>query len=900
MMKLRDGIFILLVMHMEQILVLCMSGVIQSSPLLNLEIIGKDASFYHGCSSNRKCKCSNITGGILADCSALNLTKSPYFEEKVVSVNLSSNLFTYFPEEGYLPKKLKNLDLAKNKISKFSKGEVTPFSTPCNIVSLNLSSNFLSLDIETYYKGVFQNLKYLQYLDVSNNSNEDKDYYCPDQVFQELSSLQSLLIDGVKNVTFDKGFSTLSNLTFLTITGIVAKGIITREYFNNFPNLEYLDISAATEWRTFYNFSLFTFETGALQKLTKLQYLDISYHRRLHMCGFRNVTYDLPYTSIRILKANYLECERSVSTVLFVDDIKPLNSTELEELYLDGNNLEETDLDVPQYLPKSLNYFSARDNRWVVSKYAYYYIPGLTGIKTVDLSFQNEHQMSHSENSWYCTEHHRETSHCICDRLPINANENVFHWNHDKEVSYFKNNRRSGPLITACIPYTNSNFEFVLVPPNIETIIIEKAKIGDNIPPVYFSSSSVKKILLQNNQLYSLTGPICNLTQLQYLDLSNNRAADITSYVFGSLIGLKHLRIDNNLLGYSNIFHDNSSASIFENQTNLMFLNMSSNRISTLFQNFLYMASKLKTVLLDHNLLTDWNISIHHMEYLMFIDISWNQILYLSGDGMKLLEKAFHLNITIDMAHNPFECSCDSMIFLKWLAMHRQYFKGFGNYSCIYLRKSINIFEANLHLKKDCYSYVGVIVSVTIGIIVFLGTICSMIIYRYRWKLRYWYYILKGEYGIDHDKTDGNFQFDAFVSYSEHDRWFPKDYMIDFLEKQKGLRLCIHHRDFIAGSAVAENITNAIHNSRKFVCILTNSFLESKWCMYEFNIALEDIVVSRQGKNSIIIVQLLRTDIRNIPREMRYIMNDDTYLDYPENEEDRIIFWESFERDLKF
>ncbi|CAG2204859.1 unnamed protein product [Mytilus edulis] len=781
-MELRDGIFILLVMHTEQILVLCMSDAIQSSSLLNLEIIAKDASFYHGCSSNRECKCSNITGGILADCSALNLTKSPYFEEKVVSVNLSSNLFTYFPEEGYLPKKLKYLDLAKNKISKFSKGEVTPFSTPCNIMCQTIQM-------------------------------QTKSYYCPDKAFQELSSLQSLLIDGVKNVTFDKGFSTLSNLTFLTITGIVAKGIITREYFNNFPNLEYLDISATTEWRTFYNFSLFTFETGALQKLTKLQYLDISYHRRLHMCGFQNVTYDLPYTSIRILKANYLECERSVSTVLFVDDIKPLNSTELEELYLDGNNLEETDLDVPQYLPKSLNYFSARDNRWVVSKYAYYYIPGLTGIKTVDLSFQNEHQMSHSENS---------------------------------------------------------------------------------------CSSSVKKILLQNNQLYSLTGPICNLTQLQYLDLSNNRAADITSYVFGSLIGLKHLRIDNNLLGYSNIFHHNSSASIFENQTNLMFLNMSSNRISTLFQNFLYMASKLKTVLLDHNLLTDWNISIHHMEYLMFIDISWNQILYLSGDGMNLLEKAFHLNITIDMAHNPFECSCDSMIFLKWLAMHRQYFKGFGNYSCIYLRKSINIFEANLHLKKDCYSYVGVIVSVTIGIIVFLGTICSMIIYRYRWKLRYWYYILKGEYGIDHDKTDGNFQFDAFVSYSEHDRWFPKDYMIDFLEKQKGLRLCIHHRDFIAGSAVAENITNAIHNSRKFVCILTNNFLESKWCMYEFNIALEDIVVSRQGKNSIIIVQLLRTDIRNIPREMRYIMNDDTYLDYPENEEDRIIFWESFERDLKF
>ncbi|CAC5404912.1 unnamed protein product [Mytilus coruscus] len=867
---------------------------------LKYKIIGNNDTFYDGCSTNRKCRCLNITDGILADCSALNLRKSPYFDEGVVSVNLSLNLLTYLPDEGYLPATLKYLDLANNKISKFGNDKLVPFSTSTNIISLNLTSNLLSLDADTYFTGVFQNLKYLKYLDISNNSNEYKSYYCPDEAFQDLSSLQSLFIDGVKNVTFGKGFSTLNNLTLLKVTGIAAKGIISREYFDNFPNLEHIDISATTEWRRIDHFALTSFEKGALQKLTKLQYLDISYHRRLHMCGFRNVTNDLPYTSIRILKANYLECERSVSTVLFVDDIRPLNSTKLEELFLDGNNLEETDIVVPRYLPKSLHYFSARDNRWVVSRYAYYDIPRLTGIKTVDLSFQNKHQMSQSKNSWYCTEYFHETSHCICERLPIQTNENVFHWNRNEEVSYFTNNIQNSYLITACIPYNPSKFQLAFIPPNTETIIIESAKVGDNLPPIYFSTSTVKKILLRNNQIYSFTGPICNLTQLEYLDLSNNRAVDISSFIFGSLVGLKYLGIDNNLLGYSNIFQTKSSVFIFESQTNLVFLNMSSNRISILFKNFLFRASKLKTLLLDHNLLTDWNMSIYHMEDLNFIDISWNQILYLSSDGMNLLEKAFHLNSTIDMSHNPFDCSCNSMIFVKWLELHRKYLKGFGNYSCIYLHNSINIFEANIHLKKDCYSYVGVIVSVTIGIIVFLGTICSMIIYRYRWKMRYWYYILKGEYGIDHDKTDDNFQFDAFVSYSENDRWFPKDYMIELLEKQKGLRLCIHHRDFIAGSAIAENITNAIHNSRKFVCILTNNFLESKWCMYEFNIALEDIVVSRQGKNSIIIVKLLRTDFRNIPREMRYVMNDDTYLDYPDDEEDRVIFWESFERDLKF
>lgn len=371
---------------------------------------------------------------------------SIFFHEGVVSVNLSLNLLTYLPDDGYLSVTLKYLDLAKNKISKLRNAKLVPFSTSHNTISLNLSSNLLSLDNETYHPGVFQNLKYLKYLNISNNSNEYKSYYCPDQVFQDLSSLQSLLIDGVKNITFGKGFSTLKNLTSLKITGIAANGIVSREYFDNFPNLEHLDISATTEWRRIDHFALTVFEKGALQKLTKLQYFDISYHRRLHMCGFQNVTNDLPYTSIRILKASYLECERSVSTVLFVDDIKPLNSTKLEVLFLDGNNLEETDILLPRHLPQSLRYSSARDNRWVVSRYAYFDIARLTGIKAVDLSFQNKHQMSQSKHSRYCTEYFHETSHCICDRLPIRENENIFDWNQNEEMSYFTNKNKKQPF----------------------------------------------------------------------------------------------------------------------------------------------------------------------------------------------------------------------------------------------------------------------------------------------------------------------------------------------------------------------------------------------------------------------------------------------------------------------
>lgn len=47
---------------------------------------------------------------------------------------------------------------------------------------------------------------------------------------------------------------------------------------------------------------------------------------------------------------------------------------------------------------------------------------------------------------------------------------------------------------------------------------------------------------------------MCNLTNLEYLDLSGNRGSEIIPYEFGALPNLKVLLLDNNVLGNSFIF----------------------------------------------------------------------------------------------------------------------------------------------------------------------------------------------------------------------------------------------------------------------------------------------------------------------------------------------------------
>ncbi|CAC5359730.1 unnamed protein product [Mytilus coruscus] len=361
-----------------------------------------------------------MTDGISADCSNLGLLNSPFFMKNVISANLSFNFLTSLPDEGLLPAGLKFLDLSSNKISNFSHDGLPPFTTSTTLLSLNLSNNYISLDSKTYFKGVFKNLFDLKILDIFNNSYEIISYYCPDEVFVDLISLESLSIDGVKNVTFGRRFAHLHNLTSLKVAGLAARGTIQKDMFQHFPFIRFLDFSSRTEWRNIEHFAVLIIEQGTIKNLPHLEVLDISYNRRLGLCGFRNVSYDLPFTSIKIFKAQYIACERSGSSWLLTSDVSPLNKTQLLELYIDGNNLDKTETSAVYLLPRSLHVLSITDNRWVIDDYAYFdNLLNLVNLTTVDVSFQNMHQMSHSHNSYRCNNEYLllNPMKCLCYRL---------------------------------------------------------------------------------------------------------------------------------------------------------------------------------------------------------------------------------------------------------------------------------------------------------------------------------------------------------------------------------------------------------------------------------------------------------------------------------------------------
>ena len=81
-------------------------------------------------------------------------------------------------------------------------------------------------------------------------------------------------------------------------------------------------------------------------------------------------------------------------------------------------------------------------------------------------------------------------------------------------------------------------------------------------------------------------------------------------------------------------------------------------------------------------------------------------------------------------------------------------------------------------------------------------------------------------------------EYDAFVSYGHGDSHWVLHELRPYLEDHEPhFRLCIHERDFLAGPTVVNNISAAINASRRTIVILSNSFLQSHWCRFEFKLA---------------------------------------------------------------
>ncbi|XP_047005145.1 toll-like receptor 2 isoform X2 [Schistocerca americana] len=125
-----------------------------------------------------------------------------------------------------------------------------------------------------------------------------------------------------------------------------------------------------------------------------------------------------------------------------------------------------------------------------------------------------------------------------------------------------------------------------------------------------------------------------------------------------------------------------------------------------------------------------------------------------------------------------------------------------------------------------------------------------------------------------------SYKYDAFVCYSSADRAWVVGQLLPKLEHagdspdEPALRLCLHERDFPLGSFIADNIVSSMKDSRSTVIVLSQAFVDSQWCRWELEVASNKV-------HHLVLLELERMNRSRLPRNLRYLMDTRTYLEWP-------------------
>ena len=639
---------------------------------------------------------------------------------------------------------------------------------------------------------------------------------------------------------------------------------------NRYRSLQNLSLS---------NNNLFDIPIGTFRSNSQLVELDVSFNMKLTIEVMYNISLDLKNSKIQKLSFEKIHCTFGINQIVKQNHVKYLKYTQLQELNVASNRISIFELGTLSLLSKSLRILNVADNNLSFGFYIME-VSSLYRLEILNSSFQHFfHQVGFK---YFFRRKCNDTRKNSLNTRQILINK--------KDTDNYNCSNDKMCLIPNELHKPVFNFTLYL-PRNVRKLYLHDNLIKISIRRFPFApTNKLTHIFAQNNIVYELIGPFTGLSKLQYLDLSGNFCKFINRTFFQYVPSLQVLNLSNNAL--SQTFQSDDQGELFMNQRQLSNLDLSLNRIAHLSEQMLRNNINLQILNLSFNAISEFKVKIGHLKNLSILDLSNNQLVELNLETRSALNQMETHSINIHLIGNNLICSCETLDFLKWMRNSKKiHFVGKSNYTCSFGTKT-SVLGDELdtilqQLEKTCSSYTLIIVLMTILIIVSIKTTVSRIFYRFRWELRYMYYVAKEKYNgqTDHIDLDGqmSFCFDAFISYADEDR----DNVIDLvksLEKHNDLSLCIHNRDFIPGTGIADNITNAIHCSRRTVCFISKHFLDSYWCMFELNMARMEAIYSRSGQNVLFLVALKKGIMKQLPLQLMDLVDSHSYLDFPEEE----------------
>ncbi|XP_061188089.1 toll-like receptor 6 [Saccostrea echinata] len=299
---------------------------------------------------------------------------------------------------------------------------------------------------------------------------------------------------------------------------------------------------------------------------------------------------------------------------------------------------------------------------------------------------------------------------------------------------------------------------------------------------------------------------------------------------------------------------------------------------------------KLEYLDMSHNLIQDITFPLDNDRIwdktvpVLTFDFTHNNISRISVRNFERIIS--NEKILVKMGHNPINCTCtdemkEILKYIKgidWSSSKYHQYSYLRNLKCAYPESVRGWRLADLTLRDINCKFELMPVTVALSVLSFFLIIFIIVILKYRREIRILVYtrfnvVLPCQPGeIYEDKA-----FDAFVSYSNDDQ----EWVCNIFDENKHNRLvhlkfCMHHKDFVPGKTIFENIVKCIEESRHTVIVLSQNFLNSHFCLWEFQEAFQQSIVER--KRHLIIILLEDIPDKDLPNDLKRCMKTFTYI----------------------
>ncbi|KAK2143345.1 hypothetical protein LSH36_852g00007 [Paralvinella palmiformis] len=764
---------------------------------------------------------------------------------------------------------LRSLLLRKNLLATIA---ADAFSDLANLQHLHLHYNRLQLDDDNSLpSGVLDPLKSLIDLKVHCNIPGKLSKYRKD-FFRNKTSLKSITLDSVNNARLPKPehdikLKTLSHIELYDILHELG------HQFDNWDDvgIKYLGVYSACGSSQ----QLSEINTDVFNHLPHLEYLDISWNPKLSLMGkIMKALKALSGSKVHILSlknnGNGSHDIDNLSTAFF-NTLKAINLT---ELYLDGNgivDLQPTN-DLSSYLPH-LEVFSMPYNRLfgnivsVINR-----TKNMENLRVIDMDKQTR-RLTHSDDL--------------------------------TEIRYIRK--------------SSQNDAYINLPPKLREIHLSDAidfmvatltKIIINEGP-----QNISLIDLSRNKFQVLKGPLIfhnplySSHQIERLNLSDCSISYICKTLFPSDGNLTIISLDlskNIELGQFFIGDNKGEIMGNLNHTGIQVLNISMTFTKYLHRNFFKYLKTIRELILSNNALVYWPDSINQLHKLVNLDLSFNKFLQLPSCSTAFLRECAQQNggLRLDISNNPLLVSCRSLSFLLWILHYPSTITLVNEDRITFEKGTISELPDMIHFVEiNCRSEIWAKVAGGMCALMFLATYIAVMVHRNRWTIKFFFVELsRRRKGYESQTNEEDFEYDAFVAYHKDSLTWLVQEMVEHLEGRltvEPLRLCLHHRDWLPGIPIEENVLSSIKKSRRTVILLTRSFLRSNWCDFEFQMAR--IHGFDEGQDILVIVQL--DDVRDteMNRTLLNLRKTHTWLERPDPENAEAVgaFWERLRKALK-